>query len=393
MRRIVKIFKSSLRLRRGIALATVMFALAVVSMLLGGLFWVTTQEQRMGENGRRQRQSFGAAQVGLAEVLRSWDAKVRNNLRVYPLDSVVFPLAATPGNTGKYEATVKRMGTDVFLIEVTGTDNVSRNGPEGIGARQRVGVLFRTVPAVSMVPKGAMTTTGSIKLKDAMIIDGTDHIPTGWNDCPPLSTAIPGITSEAGAKLKYNSPAVVTGNPPVSTTLATADTAGLSATYDSLMALSTITITSPGDFTPKPSIVDGACNTSLNTNWGSPLDPTGPCGSYFPIIRVDGHLHIYSGEQGQGILLVNGDVHIKGKFTFVGIIIADGKLKMSGDASGDATVTGMVVSRKKAKYNAAAEDTVESNARINYSKCAVNFAMRTPRNVSSLRSRSWSQLF
>ncbi len=380
--------------RRGVALVSVLFAIAVVSTLLAGVFWVTTQEQRLGENARRQRQSFGAAQVGVGEILRTWDSKVRNNLAIYPKDSVVIALTATPSGSGRYSAKITRLGMDVFLVDVTGSDNVSTQSPEGTGSRQRIGMLVRTVPDVTMKPRGAFAGTGKVKVKDAITVDGNDHIPAGWTDCPPLETAIVGFNTDASSKVKFMSPAVALGNPPTAETITPADTAAMSATFDSLLKEATITLNGGGNVGKvEPTITNGACDTSLDLNWGSPLDPTGPCGAYFPVIRINGHVNIHQGIQGQGILMVDGDVYIKGGFTWVGIILAEGKIKLTGDGSGDPNVTGMIVSRKKSKFSAAAEDTIEGNSKVLYSRCAIMQAMRTARSTQMMRSRSWAQLF
>ena len=64
----------------------------------------------------------------------------------------------------------------------------------------------------------------------------------------------------------------------------------------------------------------GACNEATLTNWGDTL-PTAPCGAYFPLIYVNGNITIQSGGIGQGILLVDGDLDLRGNFLFYGLIV------------------------------------------------------------------------
>src|SRR3989442_15893081 len=91
---------------RGMALAVAIFALVVVGALVAGAFFAGTQEQRVGENSRLVTQSFGAAEAGLNEIIRTWDPRQINSVRQYPLDSIPVPLnpadSITPEGTGIY---------------------------------------------------------------------------------------------------------------------------------------------------------------------------------------------------------------------------------------------------------------------------------------------------
>src|SRR5256885_11481940 len=57
-------------------------------------------------------------------------------------------------------------------------------------------------------------------------------------------------------------------------------------TYADLAARASITL--PGqNFSTSiaPVVTNGQCDWSVLTNWGNPLNPTAPCGTYFPIIH------------------------------------------------------------------------------------------------------------
>ncbi|MFN2566181.1 MAG: hypothetical protein ABR499_14385 [Gemmatimonadaceae bacterium] len=380
------------RPRAGIALAAVLFALAVVSVLLTGVFWVTVQDQRMGENARRRQQSLGAAEVGVAEVLRMWDRSTRNSIRFYPDDSIVIGTRPTPHGTGEYSARVFRLATDMYFVDVTGTDPLSAAGAiRGSGSRQRLGALVRTTPSATIAHRAAFTTTGAVKIRDAALIDGGDRRPDGWVDCPPPETAVAGILTDADATVDKSETASVLGQPASAATLSAADTAALSATYASLASYATIVL-SAGAYTPQPAVLDGACDHAALTNWGDGLTPSAPCGRYFPIIRVSGDLHIDNGVQGQGILLVDGNLHVNGPFRFIGVVLVRGAVKFGGNAAGAPAVVGMMISRKNGSPSPGA-DSLANTATVTYSRCAVESALRTSRRPSLIRSRSWAQLF
>src|SRR5258705_12701035 len=154
-----------LRNERGMALAIAIFALVVVGALVAGAFFAGTQEQRVGDNQRRVQQSFGVAEAGAAEQVRTWSAAAMNgrplyNAAVAPTDSVLIGPLAAPGGTGTYGGTSYRVGNALFLIEVTGRDVGSAAGALGAGggARQRIGLLTRLRPVkfnirASLTPK------------------------------------------------------------------------------------------------------------------------------------------------------------------------------------------------------------------------------------------------
>ena len=116
------------RNERGMALAVAIFALVVVGALVAGAFFAGTQEQRVGENQRRVQTSFGVAEAGADEGVLTWDPNTMNKRPVYPADSVAIVNTPAPNGTGSYAGYSFRVGTNLFLIDVTGRDNSSAAG-------------------------------------------------------------------------------------------------------------------------------------------------------------------------------------------------------------------------------------------------------------------------
>src|SRR5881397_2629284 len=91
---------------RGMALAVAIFALVVVGALVAGAFFAGTQEQRVGENSRRVLTSFGVAEAGIFEVMRTWQDStgVFNSLAYYPSaappSTRTWAPAPSPSSTG-----------------------------------------------------------------------------------------------------------------------------------------------------------------------------------------------------------------------------------------------------------------------------------------------------
>jgi hypothetical protein len=384
---------------RGMALAVAIFALVVVGALVAGAFFAGTQEQRVGENSRRLTQSFGAAEYGLTQVIEKWDPQIINRVRQYPLDSVALPLPAniadtlTPDHTGIYSGYVYKLNPQVYLVDITARDKRSAGGIIGGGARQRLGELVRIRP-LNLGINAALTTQGSVSLAGNATVNGRDTVPQGWNTAYCDTT---GDTTKAGIRLPSAGNVTTTGNgtilgnPPVR-----GDTSIHSGTftqfgdvsYAAMAAAAPIQLGS-GTYKTQPTAIGTQCD-KLNqpTNWGDGMNPSQPCGNYFPIVHISGTATL-NGVQGQGVLLVDGDLNIQGSFIYYGVVIVQGAIKSAGGGSTDAHFYGAVM----AKDVALSTQSLAGNATLQYSKCAITNAMQGTMIVTPTRSRGWSQLY
>ena len=136
---------------------------------------------------------------------------------------------------------------------------------------------------------------------------------------------------------------------------------------------------------------DGSCDYAVQTNWGSPTNPAGPCGNYFPIIYINGDAQI-NGQEGQGILLINGGLSVQGGFQFYGITIVKGSVKTAGGGGTPAHFWGSLMAQDTVSF----ADTVNNftgGATMLYSKCAIIKALDKTGTGAMLTSRGWVQLF
>jgi len=379
------------RNERGMALAVAIFALVVVGALVAGAFFAGTQEQRVGENQRRVQTSFGVAEAGAQERVLSWDATSMNRRPQYPADSVVIgPNANAPNGTGSYGGYSYRVGPNLFLIDVTGRDNASAAGAiaGGGGARQRIGMLTRIAP-VQFGIRASLTTQGQVAMSGNANIDGADQIPTGWASCDPPGPAQAGVRDQGG-NVSETGNATVLGVPPVvndpTINNNTFTTFG-GATYASLAAKANLVIPA-GNYSTDPVVTNGQCDHTVLTNWGDGENPNAPCASYFPIIHATGTITL-NNTQGQGILLVDGDLNIQGSYQFFGIVIIQGDLKTAGGGTTDAHFWGGVM----AKNADLSTQSLSGRATLNFSSCAILTALQATSPISMMRSRGWAQLY
>ena len=383
----------TVRNERGMALAIAIFALVVVGALVAGAFFAGTQESRTAENNRRLQKAFGVTEAGINEVIADWDPGIRNVGKMYPTDSQIILDTAgrTPYHTGAFAGNIYKLNGELYLVDISGRDSSSiKSVVKSASARQRLGGLLR-IRTVNMNIGGALTTRGGVKLAGNAAVDGNDHIPDGWGAANCDTT---GDTTKAGIRTPDSTQISggaghTYGNPAIKQ-----DTTVKSSTFSQFGDIDYNTLAAMGMQVPAgtyktdPNIVGTTCVKTDIQNWGDGMNRASPCGNYFPIVHITGDATL-NGDQGQGILLVDGDLSVQGSYQYYGIVLVRGSLKTSGGGSTDAHFWGAVMAA-----NVDLElNSLTGNATMNYSKCAITEALERTGAVSLARSRSWIQLF
>jgi hypothetical protein len=378
---------------RGMALAITVFALVVVTALVAGTFYAATQEQRVSDNSRRSVAALGAAEAGIDDVVTNWATTVLNKKAVYPADSFLVGSSSsmfpTPAGGGRYYGSVYRLNGNLFLVDVTGRDNSSGTTGQGVGAgaRDRIGMLVKIQP-INFNVSASLTTRNSVTLSGNATADGTDSPPPGWA-CPPAGAALAGVSTSTSATVSTNGNGSVAGNPPVQhDTAITSKFAGIDSIYAQLVARANLVLPG-GNYKTDPVFTGSACNTSGQlTNWGDGVNATS-CSTYFPIIHITGDVTL-NGDQGQGILLVDGNISVQGSYQFFGITIAKGSI---GSAGGGSTAAHFYGATMAQDVNLSTTNTLSGKATLLYSNCAIQQVINNVAVTSMLKSRSWVQLY
>jgi hypothetical protein len=134
----------------------------------------------------------------------------------------------------------------------------------------------------------------------------------------------------------------------------------------------------------------GQCNTgqAFSSNWGNPENPGAACYGWYPIIHIAGNASIQSGGVGQGVLLVDGDLDLRGNFAFYGLIIVQGNMETQG--SGNRVWGGVMASNADFDTQSLTGGSVVTN-----STCAVRRAIQQNSSLTRARplaARSWVDL-
>ena len=399
--------KHVLKNERGMALALAIVALVVVGALIVGALFSGTQEQRAGENVRRALTSFGVAEEGVYDIIRRWDNNRGTYAGLYPYhangparDSVVIDTTTSASKTGSYSGTLFKLNDQLYLVDVTAQDNMSLAGRiRGGGASQRLGLLVRIKPLMLGTP-AALTSGGANVLGGNATINGYDQIPPGWTGCGPTDSARAGVRTQTTNTVVTNGHPTLNGSPTVLKDPTLTDSSFSvygDVTYAQLASQADITVPAQ-DFstTIAPAVVGGVCDHTGNNaprNWGSPTDPTGACGQYFPIVHITGTGATISGQQGQGILLVDGSLSVQGGFQFFGVVIVKGSLRTAGGGGGNPAHFWGTVMVQDSVALADTTNYLAGNASLFYSKCAIVKALDKTGVGAMMRSRGWVQLF
>jgi hypothetical protein len=124
---------------RGMVLPLALLALVVIAALVACAFASAYLEQRIGRNTLYAVQAAGAAEVGAATVVATWEAHGLSVLG--PRESTVLPTEVLPGSSA-YTPSVSRLNGQLFLLEVEGIRTDADAGPL---ARRRLGIVLRSV--------------------------------------------------------------------------------------------------------------------------------------------------------------------------------------------------------------------------------------------------------
>lgn len=365
--------------RNGFALPVALLALVIVGALVTGGFFAANQEDQISTVTMHANEAFFAAERGLQDILG-----VRNRIffedsicpvgDVAPCDELgdtttIGPVSISVGGlSAQYTVTIRHLATRLFLVESEG--EVFSGGRYGGGTRT-LAQLVRT-SYMDYARDRAVQTKAPIAFRGNSYVSGADSVPPGWSDCTDLGTKT-GIMTNDATNIDFKGKAL-TGDPPdsVKPDLGYDDFFNYGdLTYDDLARVAEKTVS--GTMSSLAPVDDGVtCDTGNLNNWGDPLNPTAPCGNYFPIIHAPGDVHLSGGGYGQGILLVDGDLSVTGGFNFYGIIIVKGAAKLTGKGN---TINGSILIWGQSDSTSQIGETKGTGSTtVDFSSCAVERA-------------------
>lgn len=376
--------------RGGFVMPVVIGALVVMAIIVTSGTFVAQQEVRIGVASKHANMAVNIAQAGANEVMANWNGYQLGNIGLWSDTTLTGSTSA-----GDWEVSIRNANNYVYLMRAKGT--VTEGGPLWSGATREIGLITKMVFA-DIDPPAALTTRGTTVVKGNAAIDGTNHTPPSWG---PYCTGFPthdttGVLTNDTSLIGTSGKGTVAGSPSYDedttivdstfTTFGDMDWAELTA----LAAAEGKNVTSLGTTVNNTAPVSsaGVCDETVMTNWGDTI-PTADCGAYFPLIYHGGpSLRIQSGGMGQGILLVDGDLDLRGDFLFYGIIIVQGNFETQGNGN---RIVGAVL----ASNGLLDDQSITGGSEVSYSRCAVKRAILNNASLSRARpieERSWVDL-
>ena len=379
------------RPRRGMALILTLVVVVVLAILSTGAIISAMQDYRGGRNALIEQRAFAVAEYGLNAAISDWD-RSRNlppptGMAIGAIDSSnVF--VAEPDTAKVF---IQRLTDNTFWVRSVGRASIGNEQLES----QRITNMVVRIAYPTINPGGAVTTAGNIRVQGSAEITGRNTNPSGWTQCANIAGRDTFAISYApGRSVDIQQPDLVTGGVKADPAAGDSNTHVRYGTesWNSLVAVADITLPG-GSYGPGPVGTVTSCNYSGTMNWGEPLRVSGGgdvyvagCQDYFPIIYINGTATLTRGR-GQGVLLVNGDVRTAGNFRWYGLIIArDDIVKGAGTFD----LWGSAVSRSA---NVNGDNAIVGNSTFQWSKCAVESALRGSAMLTRTKERSWTQLF
>jgi len=382
----------------GFALVAAIFSLLVVGVLVVGGVYMAGQEARIGQTSQRTVNAFYLAEHGLNQVLQSWSPGASQP----KLWQVIDNCEQCQGSQGEgvWQVRITRTGQRLYFVESTA--EIIQGGALA-GARHAVGQMARRV-VVKIPSSTALMTRDNVVVRGTSQISGFDRVPAGWGDVcadQPLRDQ-PGVITDTGNTASSVGAASIEGSPSAYLSQELPDSPQeffdfQDIDWDALEALASHRITPPGTITQvRPTMTGSACNKADLWNWGDPQNPSAACGNYFPLIYLTGPANIAATGMGQGILMVDGDLEVRGGFEFRGLVLVRGQFSAVGSGVNIPRIVGSVIAFGGAEVGES-DDTsyIMGAATVQYSSCAVLRTLENIRELSwlePLRERGWTDL-
>ena len=317
--------------RRGIALVVVLLALALLGVLAAGVTFASALRIRGDRRLDRAPVALAAAESIAVVTMLDWHGTTAARAAAgLALDSS----ERRGSRTVRSRLSPLRRGRFALAVSVD-------DGAAG-GARAGVWLAIRRDP-IPMPHLAALGTNSVPVLSAAAAVRGEDA---------PSSDAPACMPSDDVAALA-----------PMPAMLDDAWIATLAAHAEVPLPRAA----SPTTLSPAPSAVDGHCDVDSFAAWGEPdAGRVAACRAYFPVVVVDGSLEL-AGGRGQGVLVVGGDLVMRGDARFVGLVVVRGRASLADDAR----ITGALVVRDVDRGGVSLAD----HAIVQRSECAVAAAV------------------
>ena len=359
--------------RTGFALPAALLAIVIVGALVTGGVYAAMEEDRSSGNVQFGNHAFLAAERGLEDLMGTKDRPYFQNMGAVGTADVIGPVAVDiHGVQAQYTLTVQRLNLRLFRVNSEGE---VLSGGRFAGSKRILSEMMRIT--YTYVPKDrAVTTHAPLTIRGLSGVSGVDNQPAGWTGCPAGVGVQTGVVSKGPTSdVKIVGAGGITGSPEKRQDAAIDSLSFIE--YGDMhlddLKLYADKVLSPATYTGMgPQESGGVCTETAQLNWGDPDNPAGACHYYWPIIYTPGDLHVSTGS-GQGILIVDGNLHIGGNFQFSGIVFVYGSITAAGTGN---KITGSlnILGDNGIEGDVGQASSGQGNTQIVLSSCAIERA-------------------
>jgi hypothetical protein len=320
--------------QRGAAIVTVVLLTLALFALAHGMLTLSLGELAASRAAARHLEARAAAESVVQGTLAAAGASWLDSVSIGGTRS----LDALSLGRVVAEPTLRRVTEESWWVEGVGRVGVT----EGRSAR----LAWALDPLERVTSLRAAVSVGA---GAPVIVAGSLETADAWAASPPLSTADCAPWAPALEDRYLADPLAAVA---VQLGADTLPSLGL-LSFGQLLDRVESSVTGTG--TPAPTDSLGACATSDPWNWGDPDRPWRPCGDHLALRGARGSIDVVGGV-GQGVLVVGGDVTLRGGARFYGLVVASGALRVEDGATlhGMALVRGGLFVASPARIQASA---------------------------------------
>jgi hypothetical protein len=313
--------------RSGLAIVIVLVVLLLIEAMAAGMLALATHARAAADAQLRSTRAAVAAQLAARVTIREWEVARADTLQVGAVRS--FARGGGAEADASWSAAIERLPSQ-FVVRSQGYV-----GSAVVYSKANSFALARMLDRSAVLGElDAALQSGGVLVLDGAAL-ALDHDSACAAPPPPLQPA----AAISAAPALVAPAATVTGTILTDSLLRWSDSTALgNASWSDVAAIADrIEV---GVLTPSPVVNGNACDTTALANWGEPAAGT-PCSSYAPLVYAPGDLTV-AGGRGQGILVVDGVVALRGNAHFSGAVLARTGVTIDGGAM----VKGAVLARR-----------------------------------------------
>lgn len=295
--------------RGGYALVLSLLLVLALAVLTAGMAVVAARESAIRRTAVLRVEARVRAESAVRAAIAAWSTRA----------AAAFAIGSehlVTSGAGE-EVRVRRLDSDLFMVTAVARDRLPAAGGPSV-LTQGAAALVATLDRDRALYPAAAATMDEV----ARVSEGTV---SGHDSCALLPPRA-GLRADTA---HIEGGAVVEGDPP------TTSEPGLDDPLRDLPLDAIAELRPAGRVgTPRP-LAAGADCLDHPWNWGSP-DPAHPCAGRVPLVLVAEGLLVRGGS-GQGVLIAPGDLTLAGGFSFQGLVITRGSLRIE-----NASVSGAI---------------------------------------------------